>query len=44
MAGGEARGEEVMTWTSGDCSGGYSGDCMVTGDVGSIIKPSTMDY
>ena len=26
VAGGEARGEEVMTWTSGDISGEYSGD------------------
>ena len=26
VAGGEARGEEVMTWTSGDTSGDYSGE------------------
>ena len=40
VAGGEARGEEVMTWTSGDTVV----NTVVTGDVGSIIKPSTMDY
>ena len=40
VAGGEARGEEVMTWTSGDTVV----TIVVTGDVGSIIKPDTMDY
>ena len=41
VAGGEARGEEVMTWTSGDTSGEHSGDRGMWGQLSTFTQWTT---